>query len=44
VKVIGFRQHGTRRLAAAFEEMTPERLDHARFVLEGHGLRDVVVV
>jgi pyruvate-formate lyase-activating enzyme len=44
VKVIGFRQHGTRRIAAAFADMTPEQLDHARFVLEDHGLRDVVVV
>ena len=44
VKVIGFRQHGTRRIAAAFADMTPEQGDHARSVLEDHGLRDVVGV
>ncbi|MGD9701421.1 MAG: radical SAM protein [Acidimicrobiia bacterium] len=44
VKLIGFRQHGTRRIAAGFADMTPERLDHARSVLEHHGVQDVVTV
>lgn len=44
VKLIGYRRHGTRRIAAGFAEMTPERLTDARRLLEPYGLRDVVAV
>ena len=44
VKLIGFRRHGTRRIAAHFAEMTAGRLSDARDILTGSGLRNVVVV
>jgi pyruvate formate lyase activating enzyme len=43
IKLIGFRRHGTRRLAAGFPDATADGLDHARSVLERCGAGDVVV-
>jgi pyruvate-formate lyase-activating enzyme len=42
--VIGFRRHGVRREFADIPEATPERLAHARDLLEDAGLTNVVCI